>query len=357
MPWNYTRFLDDTARRILLRKVGGGYIFVHRLLLEYFASLDSTALFTEAIVPTVQLSSIERGRKQMPPYLHGRSAPGRSRFLPTFYGSGASQARRHSFSRRRAIVSLTILTGLIAAGSGLFWWLVLPHPLYTHVGRASPSYPYSLVWSPDGTRITSIDTNGTVQAWNAGDGGYVSTAQRRPPEQYPKINFGSWSPDGRRIAYITAAGAVHVWDAQNGGRISTYQEPFHESSRFVMAVAWSSDGSRLAIFDTQGMVQIRDTTSGKQLSTYQISSLKYQVTDQKPDHYSYQLGMAWSPDGKHIAASGSNDGMVSVWDAVNGSHLSRYQGASRQETLTEQSGCGHHRDGKELSETSKAAGY
>jgi len=39
MPWNYPHFLDHAAERILLRKVGGGYIFVHRLLLEYFASL------------------------------------------------------------------------------------------------------------------------------------------------------------------------------------------------------------------------------------------------------------------------------------------------------------------------------
>ena len=40
-PLNYPRFLDYAADRILLRKVGGGYIFVHRLLLEYFASLDN----------------------------------------------------------------------------------------------------------------------------------------------------------------------------------------------------------------------------------------------------------------------------------------------------------------------------
>ena len=40
IPWNYARFLDYAAERIFLRKVGGGYIFVHRLLMEYFASLD-----------------------------------------------------------------------------------------------------------------------------------------------------------------------------------------------------------------------------------------------------------------------------------------------------------------------------
>src|SRR5205814_6953841 len=41
MPWKYPRFLDYASERILLRKVGGGYIFVHRLLLEYFAALES----------------------------------------------------------------------------------------------------------------------------------------------------------------------------------------------------------------------------------------------------------------------------------------------------------------------------
>jgi class 3 adenylate cyclase len=39
VPWNYTRFLDYATERIFLQKVGGGYIFIHRLLLEHFASL------------------------------------------------------------------------------------------------------------------------------------------------------------------------------------------------------------------------------------------------------------------------------------------------------------------------------
>lgn len=37
MPWDYMQFLDTAAERILLRKVGAGYMFVHRMLLEYFA--------------------------------------------------------------------------------------------------------------------------------------------------------------------------------------------------------------------------------------------------------------------------------------------------------------------------------
>ncbi|PSO79721.1 MAG: NACHT domain-containing protein, partial [Cyanobacteria bacterium QS_5_48_63] len=38
VPWNYARFLDYATERCFLQKVGGGYIFVHRLLLEHFAA-------------------------------------------------------------------------------------------------------------------------------------------------------------------------------------------------------------------------------------------------------------------------------------------------------------------------------
>jgi hypothetical protein len=37
-PWRYVDFLDYAAERIFLRKVGGGYSFIHRLLQDYFAA-------------------------------------------------------------------------------------------------------------------------------------------------------------------------------------------------------------------------------------------------------------------------------------------------------------------------------
>ncbi|MBE9032997.1 TIR domain-containing protein [filamentous cyanobacterium LEGE 11480] len=40
IPWNYAKFLDYAAKRILLKKVGGGYIFIHRSLLEHFAQMQ-----------------------------------------------------------------------------------------------------------------------------------------------------------------------------------------------------------------------------------------------------------------------------------------------------------------------------
>jgi hypothetical protein len=41
LPRNVAAFLDEAAERLLLRKVGGGYIFIHRLLLDYFASFEA----------------------------------------------------------------------------------------------------------------------------------------------------------------------------------------------------------------------------------------------------------------------------------------------------------------------------
>ena len=39
IPWKFARFLNYAVERIFLRRVGGGYIFIHRLLLEHFTAI------------------------------------------------------------------------------------------------------------------------------------------------------------------------------------------------------------------------------------------------------------------------------------------------------------------------------
>lgn len=41
IPWNYAKFLDFASDRLLMKKVGGGYVFFHRMLLEHFAQMNS----------------------------------------------------------------------------------------------------------------------------------------------------------------------------------------------------------------------------------------------------------------------------------------------------------------------------
>jgi hypothetical protein len=35
-PWNLIEFLDIAAERVILQKAGGGYLFIHHQLMEYF---------------------------------------------------------------------------------------------------------------------------------------------------------------------------------------------------------------------------------------------------------------------------------------------------------------------------------
>jgi hypothetical protein len=46
-PFKFINFLDHCAKLILLKKVGGGYIFIHRMLLDYFAELTPEAIKVE----------------------------------------------------------------------------------------------------------------------------------------------------------------------------------------------------------------------------------------------------------------------------------------------------------------------
>ncbi|MEO0932875.1 MAG: zinc-ribbon domain-containing protein [Cyanobacteria bacterium J06641_2] len=43
MPWNCARFLDYASERLLMKKVGGGYAFYHRMLMEHFAGIKQVA--------------------------------------------------------------------------------------------------------------------------------------------------------------------------------------------------------------------------------------------------------------------------------------------------------------------------
>jgi hypothetical protein len=49
-PFRFIKFLDHCAKVIFLKKVGGGYIFIHRMLLEYFADLTPQSTRTEGTV-------------------------------------------------------------------------------------------------------------------------------------------------------------------------------------------------------------------------------------------------------------------------------------------------------------------
>jgi hypothetical protein len=51
-PMLVPQFLDDVTARILLQRFGGGYRFTHRLLLDYFADLETATTLSANLSPT-----------------------------------------------------------------------------------------------------------------------------------------------------------------------------------------------------------------------------------------------------------------------------------------------------------------
>jgi hypothetical protein len=60
-PWHAQAFLDDATARILMRRVGGGYSFIHRRLLDYFAEIGITSLKVE----TERVAETNRGSSSL----------------------------------------------------------------------------------------------------------------------------------------------------------------------------------------------------------------------------------------------------------------------------------------------------
>ncbi len=56
-PWRAVPFLEDATARILLQRVGGGYSFAHRLLLDFFADASTGASSTSPAAQSTRLSS------------------------------------------------------------------------------------------------------------------------------------------------------------------------------------------------------------------------------------------------------------------------------------------------------------
>ncbi len=209
-------------------------------------------------------------------------------------------------SRRAVLVGLG-LAGLAVAGGGATWLVLSRKPpvgttLYTYGGHSG--VVATVAWSPDGQRIASGSTDGTVQVWDASNGGNAYAYHGHASS----VNAVAWSPDGQRITSGSTDGTVQVWDASNGGNAYTY----HGHAGFVNAVAWSPDGKYIASGSSDQTVQVWDASNGGNAYTYR-------------GHAGFVNAVAWSPDGKYIA-SASTDQTVQVWDASNGGNAYTYRG-------------------------------
>jgi WD40 repeat protein/tRNA A-37 threonylcarbamoyl transferase component Bud32 len=174
------------------------------------------------------------------------------------------------------------------------WDLTTGREIVTIHHDLKPGNQWSLVFSPDGTRLAS-GSDGAIKIWDATTGQEVRSIEG----PFGPITAGvAFSPDGKWLAAGSQHLTARVWDVTTGQELFTLTG--HTSA--VWDVSFSPDGKRLATGSKDATVKVWDLTTGKEIRTFK-------------GHRGDVWNVAYSPDGTRIA-SGSADKTLKIWDAT-----------------------------------------
>jgi WD40 repeat protein len=146
-------------------------------------------------------------------------------------------------------------------------------------------------FSPDG-RYVAMAGGGGALLWDPSSG--TTRVLTVPAESAILFCTFDFSPDGQMLATVMGRGKLVLWDLKSGSSrvINRANSSFN--------VAYSPDGKSLVMGANSGGLEVWDVLTGKKTSTF----LK-----KKDDTYSR---VAFTPDGKHIAASYKGERIVLV---------------------------------------------
>src|SRR5260370_35210490 len=186
----------------------------------------------------------------------------------------------------------------------------------------------SIAFSPDGTLLATGDANLTVKLWNVATGKEKATLIKatmpkvlkegnstvsRDTEGFSSLAF---SPDGELLAAVSNKAMLRVWEVASGKERAACRP--HNAG--VSGVAFSPDGKLLVtggqvnvikpgqLLGWDGEVKLWDTATFKEKATL------------KPSQTTYVLCVAFSADGKLLAAGIQKDDLERVvvkwWDVA-----------------------------------------
>jgi WD40 repeat protein len=141
-----------------------------------------------------------------------------------------------------------------------------------------------VVWSSDSSKLI-FPSDDSIKSIAITSNGSPTTLMTLPSNSVSNSTVARLSPDGKYVL-LKKTNDFEVWDVNSGKMISTIL-----SAENSLEWAFSPDGSLLAMYGSS-QIQIYSTADGKLQSSFSSSQAS-----------SDGVELAWSPDGKYLAAS------------------------------------------------------
>jgi hypothetical protein len=201
-----------------------------------------------------------------------------------------------------------------AQGGGQPVTLGAPKPKPPAGARPNVSHSALLCWSPEGTLLaSSAGGQTTIRLW---DSRHPRAPVRELPGHGKALRSLAWSPGGERLASAAMDGTIVIWDALRGKKISNLPYAVMQEGRgfgnfggtFAFSVLAWGPGNRLAVAGEDEKIHVWDTDPARDLGTRAWS-----LSPEPDQRHHIVCSVAWSPDGKRLAAV-NPAGSIVVWE-------------------------------------------
>jgi WD40 repeat protein len=168
-------------------------------------------------------------------------------------------------------------------------------------------------WAPDGLRLATAKSDGTVQLWDGGTGDLVLTVSA-----HRAAIFGlDWSADGSRLLTAGDDGTAKVWEVTERGANELISLSAQDTRGGIYGAAFSPDG-------TQVMTGDGDIVSTKIWDVTVDGDAEWVNLPARPSGDPRWVNVEFLPDGRRLAST-DEEHRIALWELTTGRKLRTFR--------------------------------